>query len=264
MPASSACLKKGRASSSSRAHCATDLGAVAHAAEADARNLESGRAKVDVFHAALPNMAGCANEGRSGSAGMRQFGSSSSSRGAKAYFWISPSAALARGPQACFQVPRCIPPCTGCAFSSLPASSPAHGPGSFWPTSAPTSSRWSGREAGDDTRSWGPPFVPAADGGNLSASYFHGCNRGKRSVAADLETEEGRALVERLAAHADVVIENFKVGGLKRYGLDYREPASGEPATRLLLDHRIRSGRPLCRRAPATTSSSRGWAGSWT
>ncbi|WP_407521168.1 CaiB/BaiF CoA transferase family protein [Methylobacterium oryzisoli] len=74
---------------------------------------------------------------------------------------------------------------------------------------------------GDDTRSWGPPFVEAADGGTLSASYFHSANRGKRSVAADFETEEGRAVVRRLAAHADVVIENFKVGGLRKYGLDH-------------------------------------------
>jgi crotonobetainyl-CoA:carnitine CoA-transferase CaiB-like acyl-CoA transferase len=74
---------------------------------------------------------------------------------------------------------------------------------------------------GDDTRSWGPPFVEAADGGTLSASYFHSTNRGKRSVAADFETEEGRAVVRRLAAHADVVIENFKVGGLRKYGLDH-------------------------------------------
>jgi crotonobetainyl-CoA:carnitine CoA-transferase CaiB-like acyl-CoA transferase len=75
--------------------------------------------------------------------------------------------------------------------------------------------------AGDDTRSWGPPFVEAADGGHLSASYFHSTNRGKRSVAADFETAEGQAVVRRLAAHADVVIENFKVGGLKKYGLDH-------------------------------------------
>ena len=75
--------------------------------------------------------------------------------------------------------------------------------------------------AGDDTRHWGPPFVEAADGGNLGAAYFHGCNRGKRCVEADFETPEGRALIERLAAHADVVIENFKVGGLAKYGLDH-------------------------------------------
>src|ERR1051325_230719 len=74
---------------------------------------------------------------------------------------------------------------------------------------------------GDDTRSWGPPFVAAADGGDLSAAYFHACNRGKRSVVADFATEEGRALVRKLAASADVVIENFKVGGLAKYGLDH-------------------------------------------
>ena len=73
---------------------------------------------------------------------------------------------------------------------------------------------------GDDTRKWGPPFVEGADGGHLSAAYFHSCNRGKRSIAADFRTSEGQALVRRLAGHADVVVENFKVGGLVRYGLD--------------------------------------------
>ena len=73
---------------------------------------------------------------------------------------------------------------------------------------------------GDDTRGWGPPFVEGADGANLSAAYFHSCNRGKRSVTADFETEEGRGIVRRLAANADVLIENFKVGGLRKYGLD--------------------------------------------
>ena len=74
---------------------------------------------------------------------------------------------------------------------------------------------------GDDTRTWGPPFVAAADGGDLSAAYFHACNRGKRSIAVDFEKPEGQAIIKRLAAHADVLIENFKVGGLKKYGLDY-------------------------------------------
>lgn len=74
---------------------------------------------------------------------------------------------------------------------------------------------------GDDTRAWGPPFVPGADGEPLSAAYFHACNRGKRSIVADFETPEGQALVRRLALHADVVVENFKVGGLKKYGLDH-------------------------------------------
>jgi crotonobetainyl-CoA:carnitine CoA-transferase CaiB-like acyl-CoA transferase len=75
--------------------------------------------------------------------------------------------------------------------------------------------------AGDDTRGWGPPFIEGAEGEDLSAAYFHSCNRGKRSIAADFETSEGQELVRKLAAHADVVIENFKVGGLKKYGLDY-------------------------------------------
>lgn len=73
---------------------------------------------------------------------------------------------------------------------------------------------------GDDTRGWGPPFVEAADGEALSAAYFHSCNRGKRSIIADFREPEGRALVMRLASHADVVVENFKVGGLVKYGLD--------------------------------------------
>lgn len=82
---------------------------------------------------------------------------------------------------------------------------------------------------GDDTRSWGPPFVEGAEGGTLSASYFHSTNRGKRSVAADFETAEGQAVVKRLAAHADVVIENFKVGGLKKYGLDHEALSALNP-----------------------------------
>ncbi len=70
--------------------------------------------------------------------------------------------------------------------------------------------------SGDDTRAWGPPF--AADG---SAAYFHGCNRGKSSVAIDLESADGQAQVRAMVREADVLIENFKVGGLARYGLDH-------------------------------------------
>ena len=73
---------------------------------------------------------------------------------------------------------------------------------------------------GDDTRHWGPPFVTAADGSDLSAAYYHACNRGKRSVAIDIASVEGQARVRALAARADVVIENYKVGGLAKYGLD--------------------------------------------
>ncbi|APO68253.1 acyl-CoA transferase/carnitine dehydratase protein [Rhizobium gallicum] len=76
-------------------------------------------------------------------------------------------------------------------------------------------------DGGDDTRQWGPPFVEGGDGENLSAAYYHSANRNKRSVTADLKTEEGQSLVRRLAATADVLIENFKLGGLVKYGLDY-------------------------------------------
>jgi len=72
---------------------------------------------------------------------------------------------------------------------------------------------------GDDTRRWGPPFVER--GGDRSAAYFHSCNRGKKSVTADFRTEDGRARVIALARGADVLIENFKLGGLAKYGLDY-------------------------------------------
>jgi crotonobetainyl-CoA:carnitine CoA-transferase CaiB-like acyl-CoA transferase len=82
---------------------------------------------------------------------------------------------------------------------------------------------------GDDTRGWGPPFVATEGGGDLSAAYFHATNRGKRSVAIDFESAEGQALVRRLAAHADVVIENFKVGALKKYGLDYESLKAVNP-----------------------------------
>ncbi|TGD41961.1 CoA transferase [Pseudotabrizicola sediminis] len=72
---------------------------------------------------------------------------------------------------------------------------------------------------GDDTRRWGPPFLERE--GERSAAYFHATNRGKRSVTCDFRTPEGQAMVRRLIADADVVIENFKVGGLEKYGLDY-------------------------------------------
>ncbi|AVA15435.1 MAG: CoA transferase [Sphingopyxis granuli] len=74
--------------------------------------------------------------------------------------------------------------------------------------------------AGDDTRHWGPPFVTDEDGANLGAAYYHSCNRGKRSVAIDIATAQGQAEVRALLADADVVIENYKVGGLVKYGLD--------------------------------------------
>jgi len=72
---------------------------------------------------------------------------------------------------------------------------------------------------GDDTRRWGPPFIEA--GGEKTAAYFHAANRGKRSITCDFRTSDGQEVVRRLVAEADVVIENFKVGGLEKYGLDY-------------------------------------------
>ncbi len=78
-----------------------------------------------------------------------------------------------------------------------------------------------GQRGGDDTRGWGPPFLPDADGRDTDdAAYFLGTNRNKRSVTIDLSHPEGQALVRRLAARADVLVENFKVGDMARYGLD--------------------------------------------
>jgi crotonobetainyl-CoA:carnitine CoA-transferase CaiB-like acyl-CoA transferase len=74
---------------------------------------------------------------------------------------------------------------------------------------------------GDDTRRFGPPFVQGSHGEDLGAAYFHSCNRGKRSIVADFATEEGRRTVRLLVERSDVLIENFKVGGLAKFGLDY-------------------------------------------
>jgi crotonobetainyl-CoA:carnitine CoA-transferase CaiB-like acyl-CoA transferase len=81
---------------------------------------------------------------------------------------------------------------------------------------------------GDDTRRWGPPFVANGDG-TEDAAYFHATNRNKRSVTADFRTPEGKALVLELVRDADVVIENFKVGDLAHYGLDYASLKAAHP-----------------------------------
>ena len=81
--------------------------------------------------------------------------------------------------------------------------------------------------AGDDTRTWGPPFIERD--GDKSAAYFHCCNRGKKSVCVDFRTSEGQEQVRRLVADADVVIENFKVGGLSKYGLDFASLPAPNP-----------------------------------
>jgi len=83
--------------------------------------------------------------------------------------------------------------------------------------------------AGDDTRGWGPPFVEGKDGEPIGSAYFHGANRGKRSIEIDFDSDEGRRIVRKLAARSDVLIENFKVGGLAKFGLDYKSLAPENP-----------------------------------
>lgn len=82
---------------------------------------------------------------------------------------------------------------------------------------------------GDDTRQWGPLFVTVGEPSETAAAYYHCCNRGKKSVVADFTTAAGRSLVKSLAANSDVVIENFKVGTLAKYGLDYPSLAKINP-----------------------------------
>ena len=82
-------------------------------------------------------------------------------------------------------------------------------------------------KTGDDTRAWGPPFIEGKDG-NLGAAYFHSTNRGKRSIECDFESEDGKRIVRKLAAKSDILIENFKVGGLRNSGSTTR--ASRRPA----------------------------------
>ncbi|MEM8774762.1 MAG: CaiB/BaiF CoA-transferase family protein [Pseudomonadota bacterium] len=80
---------------------------------------------------------------------------------------------------------------------------------------------------GDDTRQWGPPFIERED--DTAAAYYHSCNRGKQSVTVDFRTDEGQARVRDMVRGADILIENFKVGGLKKYGLDYQSLAEINP-----------------------------------
>jgi formyl-CoA transferase len=76
--------------------------------------------------------------------------------------------------------------------------------------------------AGDDTRHWGPPFLKDADSNDTDqATYFTACNRNKRAITLDMAQPEGQALIRQLAAQSDILVENFKVGGLAQYGLDY-------------------------------------------
>ncbi len=84
--------------------------------------------------------------------------------------------------------------------------------------------------AGDDTRHWGPPFLKDADGNDTThATYFTACNRNKRSITIDMAKPEGQALIRQMAAEADILVENFKVGGLKGYGLDFESLKASNP-----------------------------------
>ena len=85
-------------------------------------------------------------------------------------------------------------------------------------------------QGGDDTRTWGPPFLKDRDGSDTAeAAYYLACNRGKRSVAIDFTTADGQRLVRDLARGADVLVENYKVGGLAKFGLDYASLARVNP-----------------------------------
>ena len=83
---------------------------------------------------------------------------------------------------------------------------------------------------GDDTRKWGPPFMPDADGNPTPhATYFHCTNRNKRAITVDIAKPEGQAIIKQMAAQSDIVVENFKVGGLAHYGLDYASLSALNP-----------------------------------
>ena len=84
-------------------------------------------------------------------------------------------------------------------------------------------------DGGDDTRRWGPPFTSKADGSRGDAAYFSACNRNKRSITVDFASKAGVDLLRDLAAKADIIVENFRPGGLQKYGLDYASIAAINP-----------------------------------
>ena len=83
--------------------------------------------------------------------------------------------------------------------------------------------------SGDDTRRWGPPFVKDEQGQAADAAYYLCANRNKRSIAVNMASDEGRTILRDLALQSDVVIENYKTGGLKKYGLDYDSLKTAKP-----------------------------------
>jgi len=105
--------------------------------------------------------------------------------------------------------------------------------------------------SGDDTRAWGPPFLKDGRGEDTEeAGYYLAVNRGKRSITVGLDTPEGQRVVRELAMRADILLENYKVGTLARYGLDeasLRALNPRLPPADLLLGHRLRADRPAPR-----------------
>ena len=98
---------------------------------------------------------------------------------------------------------------------------------------------------GDDTRYWGPPWLKDEAGEDTrEAAYYLSANRGKHSVTVDISQPEGRALIGELAAQADVFIENFKTGGLKKKGARLRCVVGHQPSAHLLLHYRFWANRP--------------------
>jgi crotonobetainyl-CoA:carnitine CoA-transferase CaiB-like acyl-CoA transferase len=107
---------------------------------------------------------------------------------------------------------------------------------------------------GDDTRGWGPPWLADGEGKpTTDAAYFLCTNRNKRSLTVDITRPEGQAIVRELAAQSDVVLENFKVGGLKAYGLDYASLRRSTPSSSIARSPASARTGPTPR-APATTS----------
>jgi len=113
--------------------------------------------------------------------------------------------------------------------------------------------------SGDDTRGWGPPYLESVDGDSMSA-YFMSCNRGKKSVVLDFTQEADRQQLLALIRDADVLVENFRVGTLKKYGLDYGSIKVVNP--RLVYASVTGYGQTGPRRIDrAMTIYSRAWAG---
>ena len=83
--------------------------------------------------------------------------------------------------------------------------------------------------SGDDTRQWGPPWLQPGSDETRQSAYFLSTNRNKKSVCIDIATPDGRKLVQELAARCDILVENFKAGGLQKYGLDYKSLSALNP-----------------------------------